>query len=85
MTGSAWHGLRHTFASRSVMAGVDLRIVQELLGHKCVAMTVRYSHFAPKHTLDAVERLGAAPTTPSGITTDTGASAPPTGQALLLQ
>jgi len=85
VTGSTWLGLRHTFASRLVMAGVVLRIVQELLGHKCVAMTVRYSHFAPKHTLDAVERLGAAPTTPSRTTTGTGASASPTGQALLLQ
>ena len=49
--------LRHTFASRLVMAGVDIRTVQELLGHKTIAMTVRYSHFAPKHTLAAVERL----------------------------
>jgi site-specific recombinase XerD len=85
VTGFTWHGLRHTFASRLVMAGVDLRTVQELLGHKCIAMTVRYSHLAPKHTLDAVERLDTAPTTPTGTTTDTGASAPPTEQALLLQ
>jgi hypothetical protein len=51
--------LRHTFASRLVMAGVDLRTVQELMGHKCIQMTVRYSHLAPKHTLAAVELLGA--------------------------
>jgi len=58
ITGFNWHCLRHTFASRLVMAGVDLGTVQELLGHKCIAMSVRYSHLAPKHTLAAVGRLG---------------------------
>ena len=53
----SWHCLRHTFASRLVMAGVDIRTVQELLGHKTIAMTVRYSHLAPQHTLAAVEKL----------------------------
>ncbi len=52
-----WHDLRHTFASRLVMAGVDLRTIQELLGHKTLAMTVRYAHLAPAHQLEAVERL----------------------------
>jgi len=71
----SWHCLRHTFASRLVMAGVDLRTVQELLGHKGIAMTVRYSHLSPTHTLAAVERLsGAAPETPTGTRTSTGAN-----------
>lgn len=69
----SWHCLRHTFASRLVMAGVDLRTVQELLGHKTIAMTVRYSHLAPKHTLAAVERLDAPTEIPTDTTTDTGA------------
>lgn len=52
-----WHCLRHTFASRLVMAGVDIRTVQELMGHKTIQMTVRYAHLAPKHQLAAVQRL----------------------------
>jgi site-specific recombinase XerD len=68
----SWHCLRHTFASRLVMAGVDVRTVQELLGHKTIGMTVRYSHLAPKHTLAAVERLDAPTETPIDTTTDTG-------------
>src|SRR5262249_2768732 len=41
-----WHALRHTFVSRLVMNGVDLRTVQELAGHKTIAMTMRYAHLA---------------------------------------
>jgi site-specific recombinase XerD len=40
----SWHCLRHTFTSRLVVVGVDIRTVQALLGHKTIAMTVRYSH-----------------------------------------
>ena len=39
------------------MAGVDIRTVQELLGHKAIGITVRYYCLAPKLTLAAVERL----------------------------
>jgi len=49
-----WHSLRHTFASRLIMAGVSLRKVQELMGHKTIAMTCRYAHLSPQHQLDAV-------------------------------
>ena len=52
-----WHCLRHTFASRLVMKGVNLLRVQELLGHKTLAMTCRYAHLEPSHQLEAVERL----------------------------
>jgi integrase len=52
-----WHDLRHTFASRLVMADVDIRTVAELLGHKNIQMTMRYAHLAPAHKLVAVERL----------------------------
>jgi len=74
-----WHGLRHTFASRLIMAGVDLRTVQELMGHKTIQMTVRYAHLAPKHQLAAVQRLcdtGGAQAAPSDTRTDTSVLLP---------
>jgi integrase len=52
-----WHDLRHTFASRLVMADVNLRTVQELMGHASIEMTMRYAHLSPDHTLAAVNKL----------------------------
>ncbi len=51
------HTCRHTFASHLVMAGVDLMTVKELLGHKSLKMTERYSHLSPNHKAKAVEVL----------------------------
>lgn len=51
------HVLRHTFGSRLVMAGVDLRTVQELMGHKSINMTLRYAHLSPDHKRAAMETL----------------------------
>jgi len=73
-----WHCLRHTYASRLVMAGVGLRDVQELMGHKTIAMTCRYAHLAPSHQLAAVRRLdrwaqdGRKSQNPTGTKTGTG-------------
>ncbi|HEX7318877.1 MAG TPA: site-specific integrase [bacterium] len=52
-----FHDLRHVFGSRLVMAGVDIRSVQELLGHKDIKMTMRYSHLSNAHLREAVKRL----------------------------
>lgn len=62
-----YEATRHTFASRLVMAGVDLRTVADLMGHSTIQMTMRYAHLAPQHQLEAVERLGI----PTSTRTDT--------------
>ncbi len=52
-----FHDLRHTFASHLVMSGVDLRTVQQVLGHTEIKMTLRYAHLSSGHVLKSLERL----------------------------
>lgn len=52
-----WHTLRHTFASHLAMNGVSMRVVQELLGHASLSMTMRYSHVASENLREAVNGL----------------------------
>jgi len=51
------HTFRHSFATNLMAAGADIMEVKELLGHKSVAVTMRYAHFAPKGIRLATGRM----------------------------
>jgi len=51
------YDLRHTYASRAVMAGVDLPTLAALLGHTSIQMTMRYVHPAEEHKKEAAGKL----------------------------
>lgn len=51
------HDLRHTFASQLAMAGVDLRTIQELLGHTSFNTTLIYAHLTQGHLKEAIKKL----------------------------
>lgn len=53
--GQLTHVLRHTFASHFMMNGGNILVLQRVLGHTDIKMTMRYSHFAPDHLEDAVK------------------------------
>jgi integrase len=52
-----WHVLRHSFASHLAIRGVSLKVIQELLGHSTIHMTMRYAHLTPDVKRDAVNLL----------------------------
>lgn len=52
--GQLSHVLRHTFASHFMMNGGNIVVLQRILGHTDIKMTMRYAHFAPDHLQDAI-------------------------------
>jgi len=48
------HILRHTFASHFMMNGGNILVLQRILGHQNLTMTMRYAHLAPDHLQEAL-------------------------------
>src|SRR5947208_4341961 len=72
LTDLHFHDLRHTFASQFVMAGGDLYILKEILGHKSLNMTQRYAHLSPTYKIKAIDRINTlwAGATPQASTSE---------------
>lgn len=54
-----FHSLRHTFATRALECGMDVKTLSEILGHKNAAITLnRYVHSLTEHKRNMMNRLG---------------------------
>ena len=49
------HASRHTFGTALAEAGIDLPVIQELLGHEHIDSSIRYVHLAPAHVRAAYD------------------------------
>lgn len=54
-----FHSLRHTFATRAMECGIDVKTLSELLGHKNATITLnRYAHSLLEHKVEMMNKLG---------------------------
>ncbi len=54
-----FHSLRHTFATRALECGMDIKTLSEILGHKNPTVTLkRYAHSLMEHKAEMMNRLG---------------------------
>ena len=54
-----FHSLRHTFATRALECGMDVKTLSEILGHKNPTITLnRYAHSLMEHKTDMMNKLG---------------------------
>ncbi len=63
--GQLTHVLRHTFAAHFMMSGGNILVLQRILGHHDIKMTMRYAHLAPEH-LETALQYNPLATMPSG-------------------
>ena len=54
------HDARHTAATLLLEQGVDIRVVQEILGHSTLTVTKKYAHVTSRLAKEAAERMGRA-------------------------
>jgi integrase len=58
--GARLHDARHTAATLLLEQGVDIRVVQEILGHSTLNVTLRYTHVTSRLAREAADRMGNA-------------------------
>ena len=53
-----FHALRHTFATRALEAGMDIKVLSSILGHAQASTTLNfYAHALPNHKKESMEKM----------------------------